>query len=166
MTWFETFADRIINISNRRPPDFVVGGRESPYLRGWYLIPRNPLLNIYLHQFLRSDDDRALHDHPWVNCSILLRGSYKEITPRGPFYRFAGDIAVRTAKTAHRIQMMPHLDLENNEWHMRGETPCWTLFITGPRIRQWGFHCPQGFVHWKDFTAAEDSGSIGKGCNQ
>lgn len=28
----------------------------------------------------RSDDDRALHDHPWVNMSILLEGTYTEHT--------------------------------------------------------------------------------------
>ena len=26
---------------------------------------RNKIFNIYLHQIIRSDDDRALHDHPY-----------------------------------------------------------------------------------------------------
>src|SRR5690606_35831081 len=64
----------------RRPPDFIVGGAERPYLKRWWLIPRNPIFNVYLHQFLRDDDDRALHDHPWPWCSILLDGSYIEHT--------------------------------------------------------------------------------------
>ncbi|WP_287865143.1 hypothetical protein [Achromobacter sp.] len=48
----------------RRPPDFVIGDAADPYLRRGWIISRNPVFNLYLHQFLRSDDDRALHDHP------------------------------------------------------------------------------------------------------
>ena len=69
-----------------RPPDFIVGSETDPYLRRWHLLPRNRLFNVYLHNFCRSDDDRALHDHPWVNMSVLLSGSYmehvKDGTPR------------------------------------------------------------------------------------
>ena len=49
---------------HRRPPDFVIGGADRPYMRRWYLVPKNTQLNVYLHHFRRSDDDRALHDHP------------------------------------------------------------------------------------------------------
>jgi hypothetical protein len=58
MRWFK-------KIAGSRPPDFVIGG-DSPYMLRWWIIPRNKFFNIYLHRFLRSDDDRALHDHPWV----------------------------------------------------------------------------------------------------
>lgn len=73
-------ANWLIERATRRPPDFVIGGAERPYLLRWWLIPRNPVFNVYLHQFMRSDDDRALHDHPWANCSVLLRGAYTEHT--------------------------------------------------------------------------------------
>src|SRR5881392_3402104 len=63
-----------------RPPDFTVGSPDRPYLQRWWLLPRNPVLNVYLHQFLRDDDDRALHDHPWDWCSVLLKGGYCEHT--------------------------------------------------------------------------------------
>ena len=66
-------------IADRRAPDLVIGGAADPYLRRWYVLPRNPVLNVYLHHFLRSDDDRALHDHPWVNASVLLDGDYVEV---------------------------------------------------------------------------------------
>lgn len=49
----------ILNI----PCDFTIGGHERPYLLRWFIIPRNRFFNIYLHKFLRSDDDRALLDH-------------------------------------------------------------------------------------------------------
>lgn len=53
-------------VADRRPPDFIVGRDGEDYLRRWHLVPRNPLFNVYLHQFKSSDDDRAHHDHPWM----------------------------------------------------------------------------------------------------
>ena len=42
-------------------------------------------------RFLRSDDDRALHTHPWLaNFSWLLRGGYREHSPEGFIYRSEG----------------------------------------------------------------------------
>lgn len=150
-------ADRLIARITRRPPDIVIGGHDRPYLRRWWVIPRNRFFNVYVHQFLRSDDDRALHDHPWVNCSVLLRGSYVEhtIAAGGVHHRalrMAGEWCLRGAWRAHRIELLPG-------------TPCWTVFITGPRMRQWGFHCPdEGWIHWKRFTSA-DGNDIGPGCD-
>ncbi len=149
---------RAVAIMNSRWPDVVIGGHDNPYLLRWHVIPRNPLFNIYLHQFLRSDDDRALHDHPWINVSLLLAGCYTEhtIAAGGIHHRTvrqAGDIVLRGPKTAHRIEL-----------HARS---CTTLFITGPRLRHWGFHCPErGWVHWRDFTDPRDSGSTGRGCEE
>lgn len=34
-----------------------------------------------VHKVLRSDEDRALHDHPWQNASIVLDGGYWEVVP-------------------------------------------------------------------------------------
>jgi hypothetical protein len=139
----------------QRAPDFVIGGGDRPYLRRWFVLPRNRVFNVYLHQFLRSDDDRALHDHPWMNASILLEGHYVEHTiAAGGInsrveYR-AGDIKLRSAWYAHRVELI--------------DGPCWSLFLTGPRLRDWGFHCPAGWRRWQDFTAPHDSGQIGRGC--
>jgi hypothetical protein len=145
----------------RRPPDFVIGGAERPYLLRWFVLPRNPLLNVYVHHIKRSDDDRALHDHPWPNISMVLQGGYFEVTPADPEgrWRDRGSMVLRRASASHRLVL--------GTVAMTGEThECVTLFITGPRIRQWGFHCPQGWVHWKDFTAPHDKGAVGKGCDQ
>lgn len=148
----------ILKWAQARQPDFVIGGAERPYLLRHFLIPRNPVFNIYVHEFHRSDDDRALHDHPWLfNCSILLEGSYIEHTPAGRFFRRAGDWKFRWGGAPHRVQLLETAGYE---------FPCWTVFVTGPRIREWGFHCPKGWVHWKDFTDARDSGQVGRGCDQ
>ncbi len=65
----------------RRDPDFVIGTADDPYLRRWWLIPRNPVFNLYVHHFLRSDDDRALHDHPWPSVSVILAAAISSMSP-------------------------------------------------------------------------------------
>jgi len=140
-------------------PDFVIGGTDSPYLMRWWVIPRNRFFNVYLHLFWRSDDDRALHDHPWANASFLLSGYYIEHTIEAGgihrrFTRTAGDLVIRwSGKHAHRIEIV--------------DRPVVTLFFTGPVYRKWGFHCPEkGWVYYKDFVDQRDNGAIGKGCEQ
>ena len=136
-----------------RAPDKIIG---IDYLWRWYLIPQNRFFNIYLHRFLRSDDERALHDHPWCSVSVLLRGLIWEIVrdPESgldlPNYNIRRFIPVyRNAKHAHRII------LESKD--------AWTLFITGRKIREWGFYCPNGWRHWEVFTT-DDGNQIGRGC--
>jgi len=159
-----------------RAPDFVIGTGASPkgnaeadrpYLRRWWLLPRNRLFNIYLHHFLRSDDDRALHDHPWPNVSILLTGSYVEVLPATPArpngallttrlrQRFA--VVARGPRAAHRVSLLRD--------EMGRERPVWTLFITGPKVRDWGFWCPRGWVPWQRFTDPANYGEVGPGCD-
>ena len=137
----------------QRSPDFVIGGEDAPYLRRWWIVPRNETQNVYLHEILRDDDDRALHDHPWENVSYLLIGRYLEITPEGEFLREAGSLIRRQAGDAHRLQLID------------GER-CVSLFFTGVKTREWGFHCPKGWVHWRDFTAGPNGELVGAGCGE
>jgi hypothetical protein len=134
----------------KRKPDFVIG---ADYLRRWWVIPRNPWCNVYLHDIRKSDDDRAFHDHPWMNTSFLIEGSYIEHTPEGRFERKAGDYVIRGAQQMHRLEVLP------------GQSAI-SLFITGPKLREWGFACPQGWVHWQDFTDENDSSQTGRGCGE
>jgi hypothetical protein len=154
MTWWQ-------RLSASRAPDEIIGGADAPYLRRWFVIPKNRWLGIMLHEFRRSDDDRALHDHPWPSLSILLYGHYREWSfadPAKPLKGFAkhdrqaGDWVPRSARHAHRVELPEG-------------RPCWTLFITGPRLRAWGFHCPNGWIPWERFTNPADGGAtVGKGC--
>jgi hypothetical protein len=131
-------------------PDFIIGDN---YLRRWWIIPRNEGCNVYLHEILHSDDDRALHDHPWDNTSMLLMGSYIEHTPEGAFLREVGSIVSRKATDAHRLEIP------------EGGRAV-SLFMTGPKLREWGFHCPQGWRHWRDFVDQRDKGQVGRGCGE
>ncbi len=148
------------SVTESRPPDFIIGGAENPYLLRWWLIPRRfaYLGNVYFHKFKRSDDDRALHDHPWWSLSYMVRGSVIEHLPGGAKRLITeGQFIFRRGKDAHRIEL-------HEGW--LGPREAWTVFIVGPRFREWGFHCPNGWVHWKKFCLPSDSGTIGKGCDQ
>jgi hypothetical protein len=120
----------------RRPPDETIGDLDgNPYMRRWHVVRKHELLdrdapdaiaklwphttppeNIYLHQFIRSDEDRALHDHPWPWTTILLDGSYIEHLsadpgdPTGPTratQRQPGEIVHRAeAARPHRIELI------------------------------------------------------------
>lgn len=163
------FALLVARVAARRPPDFVVGA-DSPdgaYLRRWWLIPRNPVFNVYLHHFLRDDDARALHDHPWHWVSFLLRGGYIEHTiAAGGIHqrtvRHPGSLRLSGPGRAHRIELLEFDSFAG----ARFKASCWTLFITGPRLRGWGFHCPErGWVPWQRFTAPGKPGETGPGCD-
>lgn len=145
-----------------RAPDFVIGPPENPYLRRWWIIPRNEGCNVYLHETLRGDDDRVGHDHPWHNTSYLIDGAYEEVTyyqeqPWIEAYRHvrsAGETVERRATDTHRL-IVPE----------GGRSV--SLFITGPKVREWGFWCPDGerWVHWRKFTAGVNGELVGQGCD-
>lgn len=155
---FNFIRRKLLAIGERRVAAVQIGDGEDIYLNRWYLLPRNPVFNVYLHQFLRSDDDRALHDHPWSNLSILLDGVYIEhtISSGGVNHRRVfrqGEFKLRlSGKYAHRVELIDN-------------QPCWTLFLTGPRYRRWGFHCPNGWRYWKEFVSSDDRHKKGAGCD-
>lgn len=165
-----TLEGRVQKIMDSRQPDFVIGDRSDPYLRRWWAIRRNSIFNIYIHEFMQSDIDRALHDHPFASLSIAIRGEMREVYLKRyrdpefdlPFRRAwshietvrnvrPGEIIYRQAAFAHRM-VVP-------------EPGAVTIFITGPRIREWGFRCPNGWVPWRQFVDARDSGKVGRGCD-
>lgn len=149
-------------------PHYCIGGSDNPYMLRWYLIPRNRWLNVYLHQFLRDDDDRALHDHPFSFVSVILRGGYIEWVPDIEAEEFglrnvvraisrrAVSAAFRAAEHRHCVELPKRRD--------GTPIPCWTLVITGPRVREWGFICGSKFVPWYEFVDDKDTGRTGKGC--
>ncbi len=138
----------LIKKHENKTPDIEIG---ENYLSRWYLVPRNRFFNIYLHRYRGSDDDRALHDHPWISLSYLISGMLVEVDN----YRKEtsiisdGDWRYRRSTYAHRLELV--------------SDEAWTLFLTGPRIRHWGFHCPKGWVPWEKFTDSTGT-QIGRGC--
>ena len=117
----------------------VVVGED--YLIRWWVIPRNRFCNVYVHKFIGDDKSLHVHDHPWWFCSVLLKGSLAEteltddncyVTTR--IWKFLPRFYPATFK--HRILLM-------------GDKPAWTIVVTGPRRRIWGFHNRQGLVKYQ-----------------
>jgi hypothetical protein len=126
----------------RREPDYTVVGKVDGrmYLRRWYLLPRNSIFNLYLHNITSSDDDRALHDHRGNNVSIILAGAYREHFEDGSSkVRRRGHMVYRRADMLHRLELI---------------TPTvWSLFVVGPWWRNWTFACPEGRVPNETYIA-------------
>ncbi len=116
----------------KREPDFIIA---EGYGYRWFVIPRNRYFNIYFHLFEGSDHP-VHHDHPWYSCSFLLEGSYLEhAIDRDNFFR-NGHVIFRSPEYLHWLQI---------------DNPCKTLFITGPKVRSWGFLFDGNWMYWRDY---------------
>jgi hypothetical protein len=153
-----------------KKPNFLIILRDGKrYVDRWYLIPQNPWFNIYLHR-ISADDNQVLHDHPWNNLSIILKGGYYETRPvprdrtTDIFYSDKetkwfgpGSLIFRKSTFAHRLALkdLPAGGSTADDTPVRKQ-PCWSLFITGPVARwvlhggkrktNWGFHTRHGWI--------------------
>lgn len=113
----------------------INGPDEQPYLERYHLLRLPFGYQVYLHRFVASDPGRALHNHPWNHAiSWVLSGGYEEIRMQGPKENHrlesralsAGSFNLIGGRVFHRINVAPG-------------SQCWSLFIHGPRARDWGF---------------------------
>ncbi len=127
----------------------VIYDREggTAYLSRWYLIGEKPAVDpvlagqsaaakpdrfqLYLHYFHRSDDDGALHSHPFAwSIALILFGGYSEER------RVGNDVVCRVLKPFRfnflRSSDYHRVDLLNPEG-------AWSLFLVGPKVTTWYF---------------------------
>lgn len=171
--WIPKFIATAIIARAQRTPYFDLHG----YMQRWWVKKprghdasaaengrRDTSWGARVHRTFRSDAGRDLHDHPWWNVSIVLRGGYWEIMPtdqcqparldsrpettllRGyrRVWRGPGSIVFRRATDRHRLEIP-----------VGGEA--WSLFIMGPWKRNWGFHTRRGWVMWRDYCLSGNS---------
>lgn len=100
-----------------------MGRAECPYAERWTL--ETPFGSLRLHHWLTGDDPRALHDHPWSFVTIILSGGYADVTEHGRERMGPGRVRFRPAGHRHTVEV--------------GKGGCWSLVITGPHTRFWGF---------------------------
>jgi hypothetical protein len=100
-----------------------IGLPECPYLRRW--VADFGLFSIRLHRWQSSDDARHFHDHPWWFLTLVLRGRYVDVSPDGRDQLRPGSIRYRPALHKHTVEVQ--------------QPGTWTLLITGPTERRWGF---------------------------
>lgn len=136
--------------------DTIIGPDRSPYMRRWLFETR--WFTVRLHHILREDYDRTtFHDHPWSFVSVLLRGAYAEWVPGGgprgwPVFRGAVGF-FRDAPFGRRLLVFrPAEALHRITWVPKGGA--WTLVLTGPKRRQWGFVEQAAWVDWRTWVKA------------
>lgn len=114
---------------------------KEPYLIRYYLLFKDRSesfpFNIFIHKFLKGDDDE-LHDHPWGYFTFILAGGYNEVLlnkngENTTHWRGPGFFQSVKQTHAHAI----HLD------DSEGAGECWTLFIPYRREKEWGFWKPK-----------------------
>jgi hypothetical protein len=111
---------------------------NEPYLERYYLFlkDRNSFpFNVFIHKFLKGDPD-DLHDHPWPYATLILKGGYYEWTPKlnsegkkiseTRHWRGPGHFRICKPTSYHRIEL-------------KDDVTAWTLFMPGPKKRDWGF---------------------------
>jgi hypothetical protein len=144
-----------------RPPDLTIG--NPPQTLRWHLIQWRGF-QLALHKWIKSDDDRALHDHSAWSVSLLLTGCYWEVfshawEPLRCRLRIPLIPVFRRSSTPHRVLLL-------------SPRPIWTLWLRGPPWREWGFCCPKGWRPWRQYTAERDysapgsSSTVGRGCGE
>lgn len=135
-----------IRYAARRPADEIItaNNQGSPYMHRWCLIPKNRFINVYLHRFL-GPDQRVMHDHPWISLAYMLEGyfdeTYARLRKHGPHYKaerriHKGQWTYRSSRFLHYLTPSP--------------SGAWSIFMTGPTIRKWGFVTKDGWKPWRE----------------
>lgn len=113
----------------------VIKDDEGPYLTRWHLL-KAYVLRTFLHHIHRPDKDRDPHNHPWpFACSFVLFGGYTErIT------ELDGELRITKIKT-HLAGSFSFEAFRPGRYHRIIDVlpGTWTLFVAGPRSRDWGF---------------------------
>lgn len=130
---------------------------DSSGNRPWWQFP----ISIRLHQIMREDDDRDLHDHPWNARTFILRGWYEEKRPTHEF-----DHLIELPEGAKLVEVLELLKREAGdtaalrfgEYHRITEVSdggVWTLFVTGRYRGTWGFLVNGKKVPWREYLLAK-----------
>lgn len=139
-------------------PQLIARPGEPTYMVRWRVL-RFLGWEMKFHVFLRSDDD-CVHDHPWGFMSIMLAGSYREITPFNQAPPRIGDLCLSKGETGEsfvvRTHRAPCILFRRARWKHRVElingAPVLTFNISTPRVRNWGFWTKAGWLPWKLFN--------------
>jgi hypothetical protein len=140
-----------LNRLERKGRKSVIKDRDGikDYLNRWYVVfpdgdqrqRKDIPFNIFVHQFLQSDDP-VLHSHPWWYCTIILKGGYWEHGPHGT-KTWRGPGSIRFGKDVIHWVEIPE----------SGKT--WTLFIRGRTTRTWYFFPDSSMkepgIPWQEF---------------
>lgn len=106
-----------------------LGNPECPYVERWVIETR--WFSIRLHKWLGDDDLRNLHDHSWDYVAMVIKGVYTEKLDEDQgegfiYWMIPWKPVYRKAERRHAV-------------HPVGPWPVWSILLTGPEKREWGF---------------------------
>lgn len=144
------FVERLLNRLLKKKE--IVNCEHSIYLHRWYLFSCR-WFAIFIHKFVRSDEDRALHDHPWNFLVIPIWRGYIEHNERWkpmPGYQY-NPCTLQPNTT--RVLPLLHTRYRRAEYRHRVELidgrPSWSIFVRFRKRREWGFwDKARGFIQW------------------
>lgn len=108
----------------------VLGPDDCPLFYCWRL--KVGPISFRMHRFVKGSPPEVQHNHSWWFITLVLKGSYLDVTPNGVQRMRAGRIAFRSANHRHSV-----VDCEG----------CWTFVINGPTVRadvDWWLHGERG----------------------
>lgn len=168
-----TRMERILNILLDHK--VIVNCDRDPYLLRWYLF-KTARVSCFIHKFIRSDEDRALHDHPWAFLVIPIWRGYIEYSSwklrevalhRGLVFESVkgwtviGEPPNQRGVPPSNEQMVTIKKRIWPLWSTRyraatychrveiiEDRPSWSIFFHFKRERDWGFHPAEGFTLW------------------
>lgn len=145
-----------------------------PYMHRYYVMEWP--WRVRIHEILRSDEDRDLHDHPYDFVTFMLKGGYIETAPmthnelealyaetathtdpcsceQCAFLASGPPLETRKHYGVGSIRRLRAEGLHRIELNSRDgkPLPAWTLIFAGPVRREWGFKTENGWMHWKAY---------------
>lgn len=121
---------------------------DSEYITRLHVL-KTPWFAICLHWINKPDAEPWLHDHPVSFLSIILRGQYTEFRKLEHIKTWSK--FVKTHKWFNFVRAKP----EDHHRIVSVAPHTLTLCLMGPKVREWGFHTRDGWVHWKDYYAKQ-----------
>lgn len=106
---------------------------------------KTPWWAICVHWLNTPDPEPYLHDHPVSFLSILLKGAYSDKRYDSHFC-YCG----KPHRMHRHFNFIRATDKHTIDWVSAGGAV--TLCFMGPKVREWGFHTPEGFMGWKDYN--------------
>ena len=121
--WVKTIRDRSGHLHFRR-----------------FAVFQTPWLSFYIHRIYDSDRDPHLHSHPWPFWTMILSGSYMELTEHGMNWRKPCDAKSGGYDYFHKI-------------HSITQGPVTTILIAGRRREDWYYKVDGELVRFDKYHA-------------
>lgn len=116
---------------------------DSEYILRLHML-KTPWCAVCLHWIRKPDAEPWLHDHPVSFLSLILRGGYAEKRQT---------LTLEPQYVVHRRFNFMRASIHDRHRIVFCRSNTLTLCFMGPKMREWGFHMPEGWLMWKGYYA-------------